>query len=105
MCQEVKDHLIIEQAKVKRLERRKRLRRHFAAGRHRKILFSDEKWFDGERAHNHQNDRVWLKGKPPLAGITYIGKAPLIFVHEEVKVQGPQYFAILENKVLTWAPW
>ncbi|KIH64097.1 hypothetical protein ANCDUO_05596 [Ancylostoma duodenale] len=38
------------------------------------------------------------------AGITYTGKAPLIFVHEGVKVQGPQYFVILENKVLPWAP-
>ncbi|KIH55529.1 hypothetical protein ANCDUO_14312, partial [Ancylostoma duodenale] len=95
------------------------LRRRFADGRHRKILFS-EKWFGGERAHNHQNDRVWLKEKTPLeertitrrrkpeqvmvwAGITYIGKAPLIFVHEGVKIQGPQYFAILESKFLPWA--
>ncbi|KIH46626.1 hypothetical protein ANCDUO_23320 [Ancylostoma duodenale] len=90
------------------------------AGRHRKILFSDEKWFDGERADNHQNDRMWLKGKPPLeqrmvtrrqkpkqlmvwAGLTYTDKTPLIIVHEGVKVEGPHYFAILENKVLPWA--
>ncbi|KIH68444.1 hypothetical protein ANCDUO_01229 [Ancylostoma duodenale] len=62
------------------------------------------------------------KGRPPVeermitrrqkpkqvmiwAGITYTDKAPLILVHEGVKVQGPQYFAILENKVLPWAPW
>ncbi|KIH65181.1 hypothetical protein ANCDUO_04495 [Ancylostoma duodenale] len=38
------------------------------------------------------------------AGITYTGKAPLIFVHEGVKVQGPQYFTILINKVLPCAP-
>ncbi|KIH46455.1 hypothetical protein ANCDUO_23493 [Ancylostoma duodenale] len=38
------------------------------------------------------------------AGITYTGKAPHIFVHEGVKVQGPQYFAILKNKVLPCAP-
>ncbi|KIH67461.1 hypothetical protein ANCDUO_02208 [Ancylostoma duodenale] len=35
-------------------------------------------------------------------GITYTGKTPLIFVAEGVKVHGPQYRAILENKVLPW---
>ncbi|KIH62180.1 hypothetical protein ANCDUO_07539 [Ancylostoma duodenale] len=91
------------------------------AGRRGRILFSDEKWFDVERAHNRQNDRVRLKGKPPLeekmttrrqipkqvmvwTGITYTGKTPLIFVDEGVKVQGPQCCAILENKVSPGAP-
>ncbi|KIH58866.1 hypothetical protein ANCDUO_10918 [Ancylostoma duodenale] len=92
--------------KAKRLGRSKRFRKRFAAGRHRKFLFLDEKWFDVERAHIHQNDRVWLKGKPPLeermitrrqkpkqvmvwGGITYTGNTPLIFVHKGVKVQDP----------------
>ncbi|EYC01230.1 hypothetical protein Y032_0109g85 [Ancylostoma ceylanicum] len=118
--EEVKGHLRTEQAKVKRLERCKRLRKRFAAGRRRHILFSDEKWFDVEQAYNHQNAQVWSKGKPPLeermivrtqkpkqvmvwAGITYTGKTPLFLVPEEVKVQRPQYRAILENKVLPWA--
>ncbi|KIH57975.1 hypothetical protein ANCDUO_11829 [Ancylostoma duodenale] len=77
--------------------------------------------FDVKEAHNHQNDRVWLKGKPPLeermvtrrqkpkqlmvwAGISYTGKTPLIFMHEGAKAQGPQYCAILENKFLPWSP-
>ncbi|KIH46068.1 hypothetical protein ANCDUO_23881 [Ancylostoma duodenale] len=95
-----------EQTKAKRLERCKRLRKRFAAGRQRKFLFLDEKWFHVGRAHNRQNDRIWLKGKPPLeermiprrqkpkqvmvwAGIAYTGNTPLIFVHEGVKVQDP----------------
>ncbi|KIH63197.1 hypothetical protein ANCDUO_06502, partial [Ancylostoma duodenale] len=68
------------------------------------------------KAQNILTARV-LKGKPPLekrmvtrrqkpkqlmvwAGLTYTDKTPLIFVHEGVKVQGPQYCAILENKFL-----
>ncbi|KIH52932.1 hypothetical protein ANCDUO_16955 [Ancylostoma duodenale] len=117
---EAKGHLITEHEEAKHLEWCKRLRKRFAAGRHRKILFSDKKWFDVEGDHNRQNDRVWLKGKPSLAGrmvtkrqkakqvmvragITYTSKTPLIFAHEGVKVQEPQYCALLENKVLPWA--
>ncbi|EYC02796.1 hypothetical protein Y032_0098g3126 [Ancylostoma ceylanicum] len=117
---EVEGHLITEQAKVKRLELCKRLRKRFAADRHRAILFSDEKWFDIEKAHNYQNDRMWSNGKVALeermiyrrknpkkavlwAGVTSIGKTPLLFVPEGVKVQGSQYCEILENEVVTWA--
>ncbi|EYC18928.1 hypothetical protein Y032_0026g1458 [Ancylostoma ceylanicum] len=60
---EVEGHLIAEQAKVKRLELCKRLRKRFAADRHRFILFSDEKWFDIEKAHNRENDRMRSEGK------------------------------------------
>ncbi|EYC39037.1 hypothetical protein Y032_0680g1472 [Ancylostoma ceylanicum] len=56
---EVEGHLITEQAKVKWLGLCKRLRKRFASDRHRAILFSDENWFDIEKAHNHQNDRIW----------------------------------------------
>ncbi|EYB82769.1 hypothetical protein Y032_0351g3232 [Ancylostoma ceylanicum] len=57
---EVEGHLITE---VKWLELCKRLRKRFAADRHRAIPFSNEKWFDIEKAHNHQSDRMWSKGK------------------------------------------
>ncbi|EYC02269.1 hypothetical protein Y032_0101g3404 [Ancylostoma ceylanicum] len=63
---EVEGHLITEQAKVKRLGLCKRLRKRLAADRHRAILLSDEKWFDIEKAHNHQNDQMWSKGKVAL---------------------------------------
>ncbi|EYC19458.1 hypothetical protein Y032_0024g1090 [Ancylostoma ceylanicum] len=63
---EVEGHLITEQAKFKWLELCKRLRKRFSADRHRAILFSDEKWFDIEKAYNHQNDLMWSKGKVAL---------------------------------------
>ncbi|KIH46129.1 hypothetical protein ANCDUO_23821 [Ancylostoma duodenale] len=36
--------------------------------------------------------------------IVRMTRTPFIFVRKGVKVQGPQYCAILENKVLPWAP-
>ncbi len=42
----VEGHQLDKDAKDKRLIRCKRLARRFAAGRHRNILFTDEKWFD-----------------------------------------------------------
>ncbi|EYC43673.1 hypothetical protein Y032_0484g2308 [Ancylostoma ceylanicum] len=63
---EVEGHSINEQAKVKWLELCIKLRKPFAAHRHRAILFSDEEWFDIEEAHNHQNGRMWSKRKVAL---------------------------------------
>ncbi|EYC04532.1 hypothetical protein Y032_0087g2063 [Ancylostoma ceylanicum] len=101
---EVEGHLITEQAKVNLLDFCKRLRKRFAADRHQAILFSDEKWFDIEKAHNRQNDRIWSEGKVALeermiyrmqkpkqavvcARVASIAKTPLLFVPEGVKVQ------------------
>lgn len=50
--------------KASRLKRAKALKVQFAAGRHRAVLFSDEKLFTIEQAHNAQNDRVWAKETP-----------------------------------------
>lgn len=115
----VKAHGITKEQKLKRLTRCKNLLRRFAAGRYRRILFTDEKWFDVEQAYNHQNDRVY--SKEPLspeeaivfrkqnpqqvmvwAGVTYNGKTDLIFVPPGVKVKGPEYRSMLEDKVQPW---
>lgn len=58
---EVEAHLLTDEMKTKRVARCKKLLRRFAAGRHRTILFSDEKWFDIEQTHNRQNDRRWSR--------------------------------------------
>ncbi|XP_065652835.1 uncharacterized protein LOC136080150 [Hydra vulgaris] len=61
--------LLTEEMKRKRLNRCRKLLKRFGTGRHRKILFSDEKWFNVEQAHNNQNDRSWSKEPLPLEKI------------------------------------
>lgn len=111
---------LTDRQKSERLKRAKRLLRRFGAGRHRLILFTDEKWFDLEQAHNSQNDRIWSKDPVPpeirnvgrsqkpkqvmvWAGVTYSGKTPLFFVPNGVTVDGDVYRDLLENHVLDWA--
>ncbi|KAK6033363.1 hypothetical protein OSTOST_00409 [Ostertagia ostertagi] len=50
--------------KEKRKKRSKQLLRRFAAGRHSKILFTDEKLFTVEQVVNKQNDRVYAVSNP-----------------------------------------
>jgi inhibitor of nuclear factor kappa-B kinase subunit alpha len=84
------------------------------------ILFSDEKIFTIEVAHNHQNDRIWTT-KPPLsdkivshsqhpqqlmvwAGICSSGKTPLVFVDPGVKINKNYYLQeILQGVLEPWA--
>ena len=113
-------HLLTDAMKATRLKRCKTLKRRFAAGRHKSILFSDEKIFTIEQAHNHQNDRIWATEVPlqdgivgrsqkpksvmVWAGVTSNGKTSLIFVEEGVKINQEIYREqILVNKLLPWA--
>lgn len=114
-----KAHLLTEAMKETRLERCKPLKRRFAAGRHRSILFSDEKIFDIEQCYNRQNSRMW-SAEPPSpddrivarsqkpksvmvwAGVTHDGKTPLVFIPEGVKVNQDVYRAMLQSQVLPW---
>ncbi|EYC20619.1 hypothetical protein Y032_0021g318 [Ancylostoma ceylanicum] len=63
---EVAGQPITDPAKIKWLKLCKTLQKRFAADRHRTTPFSDEKWFDIERAHNRLNDRMWPKGRAAL---------------------------------------
>uniref|UniRef100_A0A914CT80 DDE-1 domain-containing protein n=1 Tax=Acrobeloides nanus TaxID=290746 RepID=A0A914CT80_9BILA len=111
----VKAQGLNENAKKKRLTRCKRLQRRFARGRHRFILFTDEKWFDILQSHNPQNDRQWSEEPLPLeervvertqkpkqvmvwAGVGHGVKIPLFFIPEGVKVDGPGYREFLRKK-------
>jgi AraC-like DNA-binding protein len=110
---------LTEEVKKLRHDRAKKLLRRFANGRHRQILFTDEKWFNVEQSHNSQNDRIWRKNPLPTdlkivertqkpkqvmvwAGVHWSGKTELIFVPDGVKVDGPEYRKMLEEEVLPW---
>lgn len=54
-------HYLTEKMKQKRLEKARKMKRLVAAGRHRSIVFTDEKIFTVERHHNAQNDRQLLR--------------------------------------------
>ena len=112
--------LLTEEMKATRLKRSKALLRMFGAGRHRQIVFSDEKLFTVERSHNHQNDRIWAS-KPPgengiigrtkkpksvmvLAGITANGKTPLVFLDSGTRINKDIYQrSILSEVLLPWS--
>ena len=93
--------------------------KQLSEGRHRSMLFTDEKLFTVEQHHNHHNDRqllpASLKSRGSIArshhpasvmvwaGITYIGKTPLIFIEKGVKVNQTVYQKLLTDFVALWA--
>jgi hypothetical protein len=103
--------------KATRVQRAKALLRRVAGP---EMLFTDEKIFTIEAAHNHQNDRIWSSESPGSSGIIThsqhpqqvmvwggicsSGKTPLIFVDEGVKVNKNVYLErILRDTVNPWA--
>lgn len=115
-----KVQLLTEDNKRVRLERCKRLLRRHAPLDWDRILFTDEKLFTVEQAHNHQNDRSWSAEAPGTSaivehrqnpqsvmvwgGICASGKTPLVFVDQGVKINQEVYRRdILEAVVLPWA--
>jgi len=115
-----KVQLLTDENKRVRLQRCRQLKRLAAGQRWERIVFTDEKLFTVEQAHNHQNDRIWSAEAPgPLAvvehrqnpesvmvwgGICASGKTPLIFVDQGVKINQEVYRRdILEAVLLPWA--
>lgn len=118
-----KAHHLDDQKKANRLKKARIMRRLAAAGRHRLVLFTDEKNFNIEQAHNHQNDRQILpKGSLKnsnaklitrshfpasvmvWAGVCGTGETPLVFVEKGVKVNAKVYQdTILKAVVDPWA--
>jgi transposase len=83
------------------------------------VLFTDEKLFTVEQAHNRQNDRRWSRGAPPKAirvvqravkpksvmvwaGVGHNLKSPLVIVPQGVKINADVYLDMLEREVLPW---
>lgn len=115
-----KAQLLTEKNKKMRLERCRDLLARAAGGKWETILFTDEKLFTIEQAHNPQNHRIWSKGAPDAsriverrqnpqsvmvwAGICATGKTPLVFVPLGTKINQEVYKRdILEAVVLPWA--
>jgi inhibitor of nuclear factor kappa-B kinase subunit alpha len=115
-----KVQLLTDENKRVRLQRCHQLKRRAAAQRWERILFTDEKLFSVEQAHNHQNDRIWSPEAPGTSaivqhrqnpqsvmvwgGICANGKTPLVFVAQGVKINQEVYRRdILQAVVLPWA--
>ncbi|CAH0726979.1 unnamed protein product, partial [Brenthis ino] len=91
-----KAQLLTEKDKKVRLERCRLPKQRSAASNLKNIVFSDEKLFLIEQAHNHQNDRIWSSTRPGAAAviprrqnaksimvwgaICATGKTPLVFL-------------------------
>ena len=109
--------------KHQHFKKAKKMVRLVAAGRHRQILFTDEKIFIVEHSHNHQNDiKLLLKGSPALseavtvsrshfpqpvmvwAGVCFSGKTPLVFIEKRTKMNDALYQdCILKDVLNPWA--
>lgn len=114
-----KVQLLTDGNKLVRLQRCRQLLRRAAPLSWNRIVFTDEKLFTVEQAHNRQNDRIWSVNAPGTsavvehrqypqsvmvwAGICSTGKTPLVFVDRGVKINQEVYRRdILEAVVLPW---
>ena len=115
-----KVQLLTDENKRVRLQRCRQLKRRAAAQRWERTLFTDEKLFTVEQAHNQQKDRSWSDEAPGTlaivehrqnpqsvmvwGGICASGKTPHVFVDQGVKINQEVFRRdILETVVLPWA--
>lgn len=115
-----KVQLLTDDNKRVRLLRCRQLQRRAAGQKWETIVFTDEKIFNVEQSHNHQNDRSWCTERPNnsaivehrqnpqsvmvWAGICASGKTPLVFVEKGVKINAEIYRRdILQAVMLPWA--
>lgn len=114
--------LLLEAQKAKRLSRGRKMLKALKSGTTGPVMYTDEKLFDAEAAHNAQNqralskdlssidpkDRIVTRTQKPTsvmvwAGVTSDGrKTPLLFIEQGVKVNQFNYKALLEEEVLPW---
>jgi transposase len=116
----IKGQKLTDRQKKNRLDRAKALKTRFVDGKHRQILFTDEKFFPIEEAFNHQNDRIWAAERPDeeervvqrqmkpkgvmvWCGVGYNAKAPLIFVKSGLKIDTDLYRREILKPVKRWA--
>ena len=109
-------------AKAKRLEKCKELLKIFEVRRIEDVLWTDEKIFPIEVAHNSQNDRqlispsqrysserrivtksLFPRGVMVWGGITSKSKTPLVFIDQNVRIDAKFYQDEILRKVLV--PW
>uniref|UniRef100_A0A914EF83 Transposase n=1 Tax=Acrobeloides nanus TaxID=290746 RepID=A0A914EF83_9BILA len=93
-------------ARLKRLQRARALFRRFSNGRHRQIVFSDEKLFTIQQASNHQSDRIWAEEAPDTEerAVERTQKAESVMVWAAISARGKSppldysIWSILEEK-------
>ena len=114
-----KVHFLTKSMKVKRLSRSKCLLSRFATHGLDQVLFSDEKLFTIEEVSNSQNDRILSSSsstipekyryvqrtQKPLsvmvwAGISSVGRTPLVFVPSGVKINAATYKELVLEPIL-----
>ena len=115
-----KAHFLDERMKAQRLQKCMIMKQRSAAGRLKRVLFTDEKIFTVERYHNSQNHRQILRKKGLAAkiiershfpqsvmvwgGICATGKTPLVFIDRNVKINAEVYQnTILRGVLQPWA--
>lgn len=115
-----KGQKLTDTQKENRLKRAKAMKTRFANGKHRQILFTDEKFFPIQESFNHQNDRIWSSEKPSnkervverqmkpkgvmvWVGVGYNAKAPLIFVSSGLKINTDLYRREILKPIKRWA--
>lgn len=118
-----KGQYLTEAAKQKRVDKCQEMLKFLKVRRISDILWSDEKIFTLERAHNSQNYRQLLspsqkntrkrriatkslfpKGVMVWGGISADGKTPLIFIDKNVKINDQVYQdEVLKKAVVPWA--
>ena len=102
-----KRQLLTEKNKQVQLQRCRQLLHRAASKNWENFLFTDEKLFTVEQAHNRQNDRFWSvnasgpssvvehrqKSKLVMvwAGVCASGKTPLVFVEQGVEISKDVY--------------
>ncbi|GBM05953.1 hypothetical protein AVEN_80549-1 [Araneus ventricosus] len=115
-----KVQLLTGKNKLVRLQRCRKLLRRAASQRLERFLFTDEKLFTVQQAHNSQSDRIWSVDGPSTSaivehrqhpksiifwgGICASSRTPPVFADEGVKINHKVYRRdILEAVVLPWA--
>jgi hypothetical protein len=112
-------HMLTTPQKIARVQKCKRLLKRYGEKKVKFILFTDEKIFTVEEKFNKQNDRIYAKSSKevPLkikkvkkshhpgsimvwAGVSCVGKAPLVFVEKGVKVRARNYQTDILEKVV-----
>lgn len=118
-----KAHLLNDRMKANRKAKAKKMLRLVAAGRLKRVLFTDEKIFTVQPVHNRQNLRQLLKrglkntfaaklmtrqhfpkSVMVWAGVCATGKTPLVFIDRNVKINAGVYQqTVLKDVVQPWA--
>jgi hypothetical protein len=118
-----KAHVLTPSMKKERLKNARNLLKWAEGRSFSQVIFSDEKLFDIEKAHNAQNTRQLLpkggcstsqaafvsrsafpKSVMVWAGICSTGKTPLVFLDKGVKINKEVYVEkIIKGSLLPWA--